>query len=310
MKNSRPDILLLKDFERFCAKSSNWNTRQGAYLFWPIRISSRLYTGLHTILHPMLQSYKKRGAIVSLGLPYHLYLFSKTFPYYTISSDLRVLWTYDVWEPKFKEFEQLVRKSKINLLLLSSLQATEHFKNLHIPDCKVHWVPESVNPDDYRIKPWNERSTHILSFGRSYKKYHEAILEECKANNINYKYENRKDQKDVAVQRVKSSTLQFATWDSFVAGMADAKICICFPKALTHPEQVGSVSTITLRYLQAMASKCLIIGSAPLEVKYLFDYDPVIEVDWNDPINQIKLILDNYALYQDLIEKNYEVVCS
>ncbi|RYE14986.1 MAG: hypothetical protein EOP34_04840 [Rickettsiales bacterium] len=247
---------------------------------------------------------------MSLGLPYNLFLFSKTFPYFTMNSDLRVLWTYDVWEPNYNRFEQLVRDSKINLLLLSSLQATEYFKNLNLPDCEVYWVPESINPNDYRIKPWKERNTHILSFGRSYKDYHEKIVEGCKLHNINYQYEKRKDRKDVATRRVKPSSLQFSTWESFLNGLADAQMCICFPKTLTHPEQVGNVSTLTLRYLQAMASRCLLIGSAPLDLQHLLNYNPVIEIDWSNPIEQVKNILKNSHHYQDLIEKNYETVCT
>ncbi len=308
IKSKRPDLLLLQDFEKFCAENSNWNTATGALLPHPNPISTRFYTLLHYILQPILRLYKKKGAVVSLGLPYRLFLYSKTFPYFTINSDLRVLWTYDVWQPKYREFEHLVRESKINLLMLSSLQATKHFRKLKIPNCDVHWIPESINTADYQFKPWNERKIHLLSFGRSYSKYHEEIVTGCKLNNINYQFEDRDDNRDVAVERVKASTLQFPTREDFIAGLADTKICICFPKALTHPEYAGDVSTFTLRYLEAMASKCLLIGSAPAEAEYLFDYNPMIEIDWNNPVDQIKEILENPGPYLDLVEKNYNTV--
>jgi hypothetical protein len=65
---------------------------------------------------------------------------------------------------------------------------------------------------------------------------------------------------------------------------------------------------MTLRYLQAMSSKCLIIGILPDEMRDLFEYMPIIEIDFSDPINQILIILENYNQYIDLIEKNYSEV--
>lgn len=308
IRNSSPDLVLLGEFEQYCAENSLWNIKQGAVLFAPIKISTRLYTWIHRALSPILKMFKIKGAVVSLGLPYANYLHSKSFPYFSYDCDLRVLWTYDVWEPRFKEVEQLVRKSKIQLLLLSSYQATEHFKKLHIPDCDVQWVPETINPDDFKFKDWDQRSINILSFGRSYLKYHNAIEEGCTQNQINYMFQERNDKTDVAVQGLKQN-LQFPTQESFVDGLANAQICICFPRSLTHPDLAGNVSTLTIRYLQAMASKCLIIGSAPQEVEYLLDYNPVVEVDWNNPVKQIKDILDNPSSYQEMIEKNYAAVC-
>ena len=308
--SKRPDFLLLMDFEKFCLQNTSWKIAQGAKLFSSIKVSSRFYTFLHRILCPILKIYRKKGAVVSLGLPYPLYLYSKTFPYFTFKSDLRVLWTYDVWEPNFEMFESLVRDSEINLLFLSSLQATEHFQQLNIPNCKVEWVHESINPSDYKCKLWNERSINVISFGRSYERYHHEIYEGCKEFKINYQFEDRADKKDVAAVRVKPSTLQFPTWKSFVTGLSNSQVCVCFPKSITHPKQVGNTSTLTLRYLQAMASKCLLLGTAPHDLKYILNYNPVIEVDWNNPVEQIRNILDNPSSYEALIEKNYTSVCN
>jgi glycosyltransferase involved in cell wall biosynthesis len=309
LQSKRPDLLLLRNFEKYCAENSGWKTARGGFLFSPVQISSRVYTGLHSVLQPFLKLIRKRSIVVSLGLPYQLYLYSKNFPYFTMGSNMRVLWTYDVWEPKYDEFEALVRKSGINLLMLSGKQATEYFSKLNIPGCKVHWVPESINPEDYRFKPQNERKIDILSFGRAYQKYHQHVLKAAEQYGLDYHYERRSDQKDVAVTRVNPNTLQFPEWDDFLEALSDSRICICFPKSMTHPSEAGSTSTITLRYLQAMASKCLIIGQAPDEAQALFNYNPVVEVDWNDPVGQLRHILHNLSDYSELIEKNYEMVC-
>ena len=65
---------------------------------------------------------------------------------------------------------------------------------------------------------------------------------------------------------------------------------------------------MTMRYLQSIVSKCLIVGQAPKEMIELFGYNPVIEIDWTAPENQITSILNHYNEYQYLIEKNYLMV--
>jgi hypothetical protein len=307
IKDKSPDIELLQRFEQYCAGNSNWSVKEGAVVFNPRNIASRLYAGAHSLLKPITKLNKIKGAVLSLGLPYRLTLFSKTFPYFGYDCDLRVLWTYDVWEPDYERVEKMVREANINLLLLSSEQATTHFSNLAIPNCEVHWVGETVNPEDYSFKDWNSRTTDILSFGRTYHNYHQAIVEGCELGKIEYRYQERTEEIDVAVQGLKKG-LQFPTREDFVKGLADAKICICFPRCVTHPGLAGNISTITLRYLQAMASKCVIIGSAPRELKDILNYDAVIEVDWEHPIAQIQHIIDHPDQYQELINKNYEAV--
>jgi hypothetical protein len=65
---------------------------------------------------------------------------------------------------------------------------------------------------------------------------------------------------------------------------------------------------MTNRYLQSMASKCLIVGHAPKEMIELFGYNPVVEIDWKAPMEQLDTIFDHYADYIPLMEKNYKMV--
>jgi ATP-dependent exoDNAse (exonuclease V) alpha subunit len=41
---------------------------------------------------------------------------------------------------------------------------------------------------------------------------------------------------------------------------------------------------------------------------HLFDYNPIIEIDEENPVVQIESILANFDRYIPLIEKNYKVV--
>ena len=287
-RDKRADILLLQAFEEFCATHSEWKVVNGPILFSPAKISTRLYTFLNTTLRPILGSIRKSGAILSLNFPYRHYLFGKTFPYFGLSYETRAFWTYDVWEPGFDTFERLVREAKINLLMLSSFQATQHFRRRRIPDCEVHWVPESIDPSRYLARPWSERTVDILAFGRPHLRYHARIAAECVRDRINYVFQPN-----------------YPTFQDLAQGLANAKLCVCFPSSVTNPESAGMVSTLTMRYLEAMASRCLLIGEPPAEACKLLRYNPVVEVDWSDPVGQIKLLLREADAYQPLIEKNF-----
>lgn len=306
--SQRPDLLLLRDFEDYCAKHSNWQTVKGVRITKPLPVNTRMLTTIHSFLKPFNKLFGQKKIYLSLGLPYRIYLFSKNFPYFSSSRTLKILWTYDVWEPKFDQFAELVREAKINLLLLSSSYAARHFQKLNLPGCQVYWLHETLNTDDYHYQPASAKNIDVLSFGRVYRRYHDKIVESCKKDNIDYQYEKLNDTTDVALKGVNPGALQFPTFEDLKNALAAAKICICFPKQVTHPDQAGAVSTITLRYLQAMASKCIILGEIPEETAELFDYEPFIKVDWNNPYTQIRNILDNYDSYAELIEKNYKMV--
>jgi hypothetical protein len=90
--------------------------------------------------------------------------------------------------------------------------------------------------------------------------------------------------------------------------LARAKVSICFPSSVTHPERSEAISTMTLRYLQSMASKCLVVGSMPYDMKKLFDYPAVIEADPDRPDEQLVEILRHFDDYIPLIERNHEAV--
>jgi hypothetical protein len=65
---------------------------------------------------------------------------------------------------------------------------------------------------------------------------------------------------------------------------------------------------MTQRYLEGMAAGCLILGTAPKELIELFQYNPVIEVDWCDPLKQVEQVLASIDDYQSLVNRNFRQV--
>ncbi|MES2411906.1 MAG: hypothetical protein V4535_10735, partial [Bacteroidota bacterium] len=141
---------------------------------------------------------------------------------------------------------------------------------------------------------YHKRTTDVLQLGRKWNEYHDKI--KAIENNLVYQYEKQPGQ------------IIFKTREDFLEGLANSKISICVPSDITHPERTGKISTLTNRYLQSMASRCLILGKLPYDMQYLFDYNPIVEIDDENPVAQINSILENYNSYIPLIEKNYETV--
>ncbi len=286
----RPALLLLPPLEAACVRSGGWGVVQGPELFAPVKLSTRLYGALSLLLRPFLSQVRRPGAVVSLGLPYLHYLLGKTFPFFALGYDLRVLWTYDVWEPELESFCDMVRRARIDLLLVSSAQAAQELRRRLQTD--VQWFPEFIDSERYDAsKPWKDRTIDVLSFGRAYSPYHAAIAQGCAERGINY-----------------VSNPNLPTWDALATALADAKLCVCFPRAVTNPESAGFFSTITFRYLQAMASGCLPIGNTPVDAREVFDYPAIIDVDWSDPVKQIQKTLGAADEYSPIREKNLAAV--
>jgi hypothetical protein len=57
-----------------------------------------------------------------------------------------------------------------------------------------------------------------------------------------------------------------------------------------------------------MAAKCLIVGRAPSDAQEMFGYNPVVEVDWHNPTQQLEQILREPEAHLALVERNFAAV--
>ena len=282
--NHHVSMDLYYEFEKRIINKPSWEIVNGVG-----SIQARVLRQLLKFIPPIQLPIKKHKNYVVIG-----YQKEKFFPYFHFNADLKVLWMYDAWEPLFDEIEKTIRAYKINLVFTASKQSADYFNTLNIPNFQSHWIPEGIDVTQYQFIPYQERTTDVLQLGRKWNAYHEKIrgIE----NNLVYKYEK------------KAGQIIFPSREEFLFGLANSKISICVPSNITHPNITGSISTITNRFLQSMASKCLILGKVPHDMLHLFDYNPIVEIDEENPIAQIESILSNFDVYIPLIEKNYEVV--
>ena len=218
----------------------------------------------------------------------------KCLPYFLLPGRKSV-YLFDAWPKFYPKIQSFVRDWGIQHAFVSSSQSAARLAGW-VEGCRFHWVPEGVTPQNYHQYPNSARNIDVLQFGRRYELYHQQIVSALEKAGKTYLYEPAPGQ------------LIFPDRPAFVDGLARARVSICFPSNITHPERAGDVSTLTLRYLQSLASKCLVVGAAPPEMVELFGYNPVIQADLNDPAGQLLSILENYDDFAELIERNYRKV--
>lgn len=287
------------EFEEAISKTEGWSVVSGPRPLEPLKLIARLVACAAVSIDTLLYRFRFR-----FGSKHHLcvgylaphYAIYKTFPYFSIPGGLRMIWLYDAWENHFDEIEAFLRRTRIDLAFFSGQQATDHFRKRSIPRLEAHWIPEGITVATYRSKPYNERPTDVIQIGRKWDEYHTSIAPYCLEKGIVYVFQDS------------SGKIIYPTREGFLAGLADAKISICVPSSITHPKRSGGVSTMTWRYLQSMASKCLVLGRVPEDMKGLFKHNPVVEIEMHRPGEQLMEILDNFTEYQGLIELNYRCV--
>jgi hypothetical protein len=199
---------------------------------------------------------------------------------------------YDCWPNSWKTWQSFFSNNNVKVAFFSSKQACEHFA-ISNPQIICHWLPEATDPNNYVCsKLLQDREIDVLEMGRKYLTYHDSI-----STLLYNKY--------IHLYEKTPGRIIFPTTELLVNGLANSKISICFPASMTHPKKASGLETVTHRYFESMASKCLIIGYCPDELLSLFGYNPVIEADLENPYYQIIEILNNISKYQELVDKNY-----
>jgi glycosyltransferase involved in cell wall biosynthesis len=285
--------IIISDPQIQTAIPANEMVSRLAYSQW------RLLNKLGIVYNPLSSLYKfeSKSNITKLFNYFVLIMgceFYKCLPYFQRPGS-KSIYMFDAWEEDHEMISQFVKHFKVEYLFLSSSQAVENLK-YQVGQTKVYWIPEGISPDEYEYYPNESKDIDVLSFGRKYDRYHEKIKEDLKEQQVKYVFAES------------PGKVIFPSRESFIDGLARSKISICFPSNITHPERAGNIETMTIRYLQSMVSKNLIVGKAPVEMITLFGYNPVIEADMQDPAGQLKDIINNYADYTSLVERNYAQV--
>lgn len=204
-------------------------------------------------------------------------------------------WIFDAWPNLWDRIERVCRRQRVRLAFFSARQSADHFREKLGIDAV--WMPEACHADFFDPSlPLRDRPTDVLELGRKHDAYHDAITPLLADIRKTHLYE-----------RVKGQVI-FPTDADMRTGFNNAKISVCFPSSITHPARSGHVETVTLRYFESMAAKCLILGHCPAELRDIMGFDPVIAADMADPAGQIRHILEHIDDYQGVVDHSHAAV--
>lgn len=210
-----------------------------------------------------------------------------TFPDYALYEIIPFVW--DCWPCYFEKMCRWLQKHQVRTAIFSSSQTAERMRE-RFPQMNIMWCAEAVDSTLYTEgKTLAERGIDLMEFGRSNERVFNVKLPEM-------------------IKHV--STMQdgkfLYTNEQLYQAMGDAKITITLPRSVTQPEIAGDIETLTQRYWECMLSRMVMLGHAPKELVELIGYNPVIELDTTNAIDQLYDILDHIEDYQLLVDKNRE----
>lgn len=198
---------------------------------------------------------------------------------------------FDCWEPDYPAWLTLLHRLKPRIAFFSARQSAAYMGS-KLPGLQTIWAPEGINPADFTAtKPLRDRSIDILEIGRKNNQYNVSISGYCAEQSYVHLFERE------------CGAIVFTSRAELITGLADSKISVCFPSSITHPGRSGNVETLTQRYLEAIASGCVLLGHCPAELRNLFGFDPVVAVDESDPVGQIAHIVENIDNHADLTHR-------
>ena len=207
-----------------------------------------------------------------------------TWPDYLIYEIIPFFW--DVWPDYFDITCRWLRRYNVRTAIFTSSQMAERMK-AQFPEMNILAVTEGIDVASYlEGKSLNERTIDFLRYGIGIKRIVEYDFSgiHCAGG--------QKDGKMVFSQQ------------GLITALADAKVVAAYPRSWTHPEQAGDIETLTQRYWECMLSRCVMVGHAPRELIDLIGYNPVIEIDKDNPQRQLEDVLTHICDYQELVDRN------
>ena len=261
-------------------------------LKFKIRSSGRQLIGRASVRFGTLRNFFRASG--PLLIPFMGIHDRDVFPYCYWTELVPVL--FDCWPHYFDWWESFFIRYRIRLAFFTARQSAEYFSK-KLPGTTCIWLPEATDPRLY--DPGDlliSREIDVLEFGRKHANLHDKIRPALEEAGYVHTYQRAPRQ------------FIFPDRAALCKGLCKAKISICVPASVTHPERSGWVITTTHRYFESMAARCILLGICPPELTDLFGYNPMLEIEEGREAGQILDILKDPGAYQSLVDRNYETL--
>ncbi|MEM0913990.1 MAG: glycosyltransferase [Planctomycetota bacterium] len=200
-----------------------------------------------------------------------------------------VPWCMDSW-PKFDAgLHGFFEKFGVRRACFTQRAAVERCRAA-MPEIAASWMPESTPPEIYDASlPLADRPTRIISYGRQLDGMNEALA--------------ALGDESSGVLDAATCRRRFADLDSLRAAIGRARTTLAYPRSLTHTDFSGGSETMTLRYLEAVASRTVLMGATTQEMVDLFGFDPVIEATPGTVGDLVREVVEHPERYQDHVDR-------
>ena len=273
-----------------CHFKEEWHLR--GFLF-------RLLVPFYKFIHKYFKFLLKRNKVIMVTSSAGSVLWD-SFPYFFTHRIILMLW--DVWPERQQQLYSEMHLVDCDLCFVTVRQMVQDIRSkLNI---QAYWVPEGIDKEEYyHGYDLKDRDIDFYEMGRGMPCYHDILLSAYKVGIVKKLLYNMTNTDG----SLKKEGLVFKTFLELRESLPRIKAITCFPMVDTNPEKAGGLETLTQRYWESMLSRCLMVGRAPKELIDFIGYNPVIDVDWDKPLEQLREIFDNIEEYQPLINKNFVV---
>lgn len=210
-----------------------------------------------------------------------------SFPDYAFYETIPFVW--DCWPRNFDRLCKWLNKYQIKTMIVTCHKTKRKLQEV-FPYMNILSVMEGVDISLFeKGKDLKDRTIDYLEYGRNADKV------------VMYSFPS-----SMRVLRGQEKDLTMIPYDKLFEAMKNSKIVAAYPKTWTNPELACGLETLTQRYWECMLSRMVMIGHAPKELVDFVGYNPVVEVNLEEPDEQLQYILHHIEDYQELVDKNRE----
>ena len=200
-----------------------------------------------------------------------------------------VPYVYDCWPTRERDWAGFFARNRFDMAFFSARVAADHWNGFE--GLRSVWMPEAIDDAQYPPgPPLRDRAIVVMELGRPYELAHE-IIRRAVPSELHSHPGNRRSMPDRA---------------SLIRALHSTRALICYPGAITQPSgRTGSWESMTHRYLEAVATKTVVLGRIPDEMRDLFGFAPGVEVVADDLPDALHSIRTHPNDFQLLVERSH-----
>lgn len=216
------------------------------------------------------------------------------FPYLYRYEVFPYIW--DCWPSRHNDWESLFTRYGFEHIGLTCRQAAE-FWEPRLRTTRVHWTPEAIEHSEYPVGPPLAGRPHVLlEIGRTYQVAHQQAAHALAHLDNAHTHPSQEHQKPYLETR-----------HELVGALHGHRALLCYPGSISHPNgRTRNWQSMTHRYLEAVATKTLVLGHVPAEMELLFGFRPGINATPDELPNIVMQLVAEPEKYQELVDRAYQ----